>query len=83
MLIPFLRSRREGPGIPLQHINHIFDRFYRAEEARTRAGGGTYLGLSIARDLCCAQGSTLSAENLPEGAENPSGTIFCLRLPTH
>ena len=28
-------------------------------------------------------GGTLSAENLPKGAENPSGAIFCLRLPTH
>ncbi|QIN78201.1 hypothetical protein GBA65_06385 [Rubrobacter marinus] len=68
-----------GPGIPPEHMGRIFDRFYRAEEARTRAGGGTGLGLSIARDLARAQGGDLSAGNLPRG---DGGAVFRLRLPT-
>ena len=67
-----------GPGIAPEHRARVFDRFYRAEAARTRgeAGGGTGLGLAIARDLARAQGGDLSAEN-PEG----QGATFRLRLP--
>ena len=66
-----------GPGIAPEHLPHIFDRFYRAEKARTRKGGGTGLGLAIARDLARAQGGELAAENTVGGA------TFRLRLPTH
>jgi signal transduction histidine kinase len=67
-----------GPGIAPEHLSHIFDRFYRAEAARSRgeAGGGTGLGLAIARDLARVQGGDLTAEN-PEG----EGATFRLRLP--
>ncbi|MDP9427021.1 MAG: HAMP domain-containing histidine kinase [Actinomycetota bacterium] len=67
-----------GPGIPEEHLPRIFDRFYRADEARTRGphGGGTGLGLAIARDLARAQGGELSAENIPSG-----GARFTLTLP--
>jgi len=64
-----------GPGIPPKHLPRIFDRFYRAEEARTRKGGGTGLGLSIARDLARAQDGELTAENSRDG-----GAVFRLRL---
>ncbi len=67
-----------GPGIPPEHLPRIFDRFYRAEEARTRKGGGTGLGLSIARALARAQGGELSAGNTQEG-----GATLTLRLPEH
>ena len=56
-----------GPGVATEHLPHIFDRFYRAEAARTRTGGGTGLGLSIARDFARAQGGELTVES-PEGA---------------
>ncbi len=69
-----------GPGIPPEHLPRIFDRFYRAEEARTRAGGGTGLGLSIARDLARAQGGDLTARNTPGES---SGASFTLKLPTN
>ena len=68
--------RDSGPGIAAEHMPHIFDRFYRAEAARTREGGGTGLGLSIARDLARAQGGELVAENAESG-----GAVFRLRLP--
>ena len=64
-----------GPGIAAEHLPRIFDRFYRAEAARTRKGGGTGLGLSIARDLARAQDGDLIAENTDGG-----GTAFRLRL---
>jgi signal transduction histidine kinase len=65
-----------GPGISAEHLPSVFDRFYRAEAARTREGGGTGLGLSIARDLARAQGGDLEAANVPGG-----GASFTLRLP--
>jgi signal transduction histidine kinase len=67
-----------GPGISPEHLPRIFDRFYRAEEARTRKGGGTGLGLSIARDLARAQNGELVADNAQEGGAN-----FTLKLPRH
>jgi signal transduction histidine kinase len=66
-----------GSGIPSEHLPRIFDRFYRAEEARTRSSGGTGLGLAIARDLARAQDGDLVAGNTPNG----SGASFTLRLP--
>jgi signal transduction histidine kinase len=68
-----------GPGISPEHLPRIFDRFYRAEEARTRAGGGTGLGLSIARDLARAQSGELTAEN--DGESKAGGALFRLKLP--
>ncbi len=70
-----------GPGIPPEHLPRIFDRFYRAEEARTRAGGGSGLGLSINRDLARAQDGELTAENATGSTDSTSGAIFRLKLP--
>jgi signal transduction histidine kinase len=66
-----------GPGITPEDLPRVFDRFYRAEAARTRSkGGGTGLGLAIARDLVRAQGGDLLAERTRGG-----GAVFRLRLP--
>jgi signal transduction histidine kinase len=65
-----------GAGIPAEQLSRIFDRFYRAESARTREGGSTGLGLAIARDLARAQGGELTAGNAPHG-----GASFTLTLP--
>jgi signal transduction histidine kinase len=66
-----------GSGIAPNQLPRIFDRFYRAEAARTRSkGGGTGLGLAIARDLARAQGGNLVAENSKTG-----GATFRLSLP--
>jgi signal transduction histidine kinase len=65
-----------GPGIPPEHLPRIFDRFYRAEAARTRGGGGSGLGLAIAYDLVRAQDGHITVENPETG-----GAVFRLKLP--
>lgn len=66
-----------GPGISPEHLPSIFERFYRAEAARNRAdGGGTGIGLAIARTLARAQEGDLEAENAKDG-----GAVFRLKLP--
>jgi signal transduction histidine kinase len=65
-----------GPGIPAEALPLIFDRFYRADHARSRAEGGSGLGLAIARQLAQAHGGDLSAANHPQGGAN-----FTLTLP--
>jgi signal transduction histidine kinase len=66
-----------GPGISSEHLPRIFERFYRAEAARSRAnGGGTGIGLAIAMGLARAQDGNLEAENAKDG-----GAVFRLKLP--
>jgi two-component system, OmpR family, sensor kinase len=65
-----------GRGIPPEALPHVFDRFFRAESARTREKGGSGLGLAIARQIVVLHEGTLTAENLPDG-----GARFTLRLP--
>lgn len=65
-----------GPGIPEEALPYIFERFYRADRSRSRAAGGSGLGLSIARQLAEAHGGMLVAANHPQG-----GAIFTLSLP--
>jgi signal transduction histidine kinase len=65
-----------GPGIPPEHLPRIFDRFYRAESARTPEGGGTGIGLAIACGLARAQDGDLEAANAKDG-----GAVFRLKLP--
>jgi signal transduction histidine kinase len=56
-----------GPGIPIDDIPYIFDRFWRAEKSRSRVLGGTGLGLAIARQFIEIQGGRIWAKNLPGG----------------
>jgi heavy metal sensor kinase len=65
-----------GPGIPAEHLPHIFDRFYRVDTARSRAGGGAGLGLSICRWIAEVHGGTIRADSLVG-----RGTTFTVRLP--
>jgi len=67
-----------GPGIPLEHRDRIFERFYRVDQARTRLAGGTGLGLSIAQWAVSVHGGTIEV-HCPPG----SGSIFRIRLPKH
>ena len=93
----FLRAGREGAhlwlavqdtgeGIPLEHLPHVFERFYRADHARSRAEGGagtfarlsTGLGLAIVRAIVEAHGGRVSVES--DGVPG-HGSTFTVRLP--
>jgi heavy metal sensor kinase len=69
--------RDTGTGIASEHLPHIFDRFYRADKARSRAEGGAGLGLSICRWIAEAHGGSISVESTPG-----QGSTFTIRLPT-
>ena len=65
-----------GPGIPPEHLAHVFDRFYRVDSARDGRSGGSGLGLSIVRAVVEQHGGTVGASTSPLG-----GARFELRLP--
>jgi signal transduction histidine kinase len=67
----------DGPGVPSEHRERIFDRFTRLDQARARDSGGSGLGLAISREIAQAHGGSLT---LLARAE-PSGAVFELRLP--
>jgi signal transduction histidine kinase len=57
-----------GIGIPAEHVSHIFDRFYRVDKSRSRrAGGGSGIGLTIARALVEGHGGRIWVESTGEG----------------
>jgi heavy metal sensor kinase len=56
-----------GQGIPEATLPHIFDRFYRADEGRSREVEGAGLGLSIVQSICIAHGGTATVKNLKNG----------------
>jgi signal transduction histidine kinase len=62
-----IRVRDQGPGIPAEELERVFEPFHRLESSRNRASGGTGLGLTIARDVAQAHGGTLILQNLPDG----------------
>jgi signal transduction histidine kinase len=67
-----------GPGIPLEDVPHIFERFYRGEKSRTRSrdGKGFGLGLSIAYWIVRNHGGQIEV-----APREPQGTTFCVWLP--
>ncbi len=71
--------RDTGIGIPAEHLSHIFDRFYRVDKSRSRqAGGGSGIGLTIARALVEAHGGRIWAES--EGERQGSNFTFTLPI---
>jgi len=71
-----VRVRDAGVGIAPEHLPHIFDRFYRADTARSRTAGGAGLGLSICRWIAEAHGGSIAVESAPA-----QGTTFTVTLP--
>lgn len=65
-----------GPGIPAIHIPHLFERFYRAEQARDRNSGGSGLGLSLVHEIVLRHMGSISIHS-----EVGVGTTFTLLLP--
>ncbi|MDU7472320.1 MAG: ATP-binding protein [Paenibacillus macerans] len=65
-----------GMGIAAEHLGHLFDRFYRADEARSRESGGTGLGLAIAKQYVLLHQGTIEVESRVD-----QGTRFTVELP--
>jgi signal transduction histidine kinase len=70
--------RDTGPGIPPEHLPHVFDRFYKADASRagTTIPSGSGLGLSIVRAIVHHHGGEVAADNIPGG-----GAEFTITLP--
>lgn len=66
----------DGPGVPGEALDHLFERFYRADPGRSRARGGTGLGLSIVAAVVAASGGTVTCTS-----ELGEGSTFTMRLP--
>lgn len=65
-----------GPGIPPEHLPHLFERFHRVEEARSRESGGAGLGLAIAHEIARWHGGAIEVQSEPG-----RGATFTVHLP--
>ncbi len=66
----------DGPGIPAEDLSRIFEPFYRIDPSRSRASGGTGMGLAVVKLLVQVHGGSVRAENRPSG-----GSRFIVHLP--
>jgi signal transduction histidine kinase len=65
-----------GVGIPTDELEHVFERFYRADASRDQASGGAGLGLAIVRELVVAMGGEVAADSVVG-----EGSRFWFTLP--
>ncbi|MNR54788.1 Alkaline phosphatase synthesis sensor protein PhoR [compost metagenome] len=65
-----------GPGIPPEKLPHLFERFYKADESRNRAGAG--LGLTICKHIIEAHGGSIRAES-----QLGAGTVFKIFIASY
>jgi signal transduction histidine kinase len=72
-----VRVADSGTGIVPEHLPHLFERFYRVDKSRSRSGGGTGIGLTIARYLVEAHGGRIWAESAGLG----KGSTFSFTIP--
>lgn len=75
-----LTVRDEGPGLPEDQLEKVFEPFYRLESSRNRDTGGTGLGLAITRNLLATQHGTVTLHNAPAPQH---GLIARITLPRH
>ena len=68
--------RDKGMGIPGEHLERIFERFYRVDRSHSRETGGTGLGLSIVRHIALLHNGTAEVES-----RVGEGSTFRLRIP--
>jgi len=71
-----IRVMDQGDGIPSEHLDRVFERFYRVDAGRSRKVGGTGLGLAIVKHIAQAHGGRVTVESPPG-----QGSIFSLHLP--
>ncbi|MEU5704266.1 sensor histidine kinase [Streptomyces aurantiacus] len=69
-----VRVTDSGPGVPAADQEHVFDRFFRIDKARSRDRGGSGLGLAVARSLTRAHGGTIDLTS------RPGATTFTMRI---
>jgi two-component system phosphate regulon sensor histidine kinase PhoR len=70
--------RDDGPGIPAEALDRVFERFYRVDKARSREQGGTGLGLSIVKHIVQGHGGKVWAKSEPG-----KNAAFFFTLPAH
>ena len=73
-----LTVKDTGEGVLQEHLPHIFERFYRADHARSRQRGGSGLGLAIVQAIIRAHGGEIDVES--DGIPG-KGSKFTIRLP--